>query len=630
MTFYELYQQYLNKYTAPQQGIMSIQPVTPVGESGGDGSPSPGMTAGPTSATGFSDAFGNISALDVALGLMNPVGLAVSLGARAVGLPSLQDIGKMAMNAVGFGDSSSTGTANATDTGDMGSEAANNAATAAANAAAAAAGGDSSGGGADGGGPGGGDSGDTGGPFRDGGRATLYDGGSAFDNYNAPEYIPSEDKNLSDYFNANVNYSTGESNPMNDVNVGTTNLQAIMNANIPIDDQFSLLGRLGYFKDRASVTYKDYPKEIYEGSSKDRALGLGYYNNGLSASGMYNVDTKSPELRLDYTTKFANGGRIGYAEGSNLYGGYSGNKISQVEDPLGLIQRLNKAGGNRTPYDNISYLPSEGGYVEWDGSSWTVTSPERIERQIKDWESVNYSPIQPPNTLNAQTTPTEDLSNNLNTTTINTNAQTTPTVAEQMMSPEDALTPPAPDVNPLQQHFDQNQMLKDAVASGEITPEQYNELGGYDVQQTLSPGNPLLGGIGNLIGSIGYNAVQSYKDKQSFGDAVGDVYRNVKGGLGLISPELKQTYQNIIQQRAPSNIAEHINTAISSFNPFQQQQYMNYAVQNPEQAIAAAQQNKDFLAATQKNTNPATPAPASMADGGRVFYLQGGLASLLG
>jgi hypothetical protein len=316
MTFYELYQQYLNKYTAPQQGIMSIQPVTPVGESGGDGSPSPGMTAGPTSATGFSDAFGNISALDVALGLMNPVGFAVSQAAKAVGLPSLTDIGKMAMNTLGFGDSSSTGTANATDTGDMGSEAANNAATAAANAAAAAAGGDSSGGGADGGGPGGGDSGATGGPFRDGGRATLYDGGSAFDNYNAPEYIPSEDKNLSDYFNANVNYSTGESNPMNDVNVRTANLQAIMNANIPIDDQFSLLGRLGYFKDRASVTYKDYPEEIYEGSSKDRALGLGYYNNGLSASGMYNVDTKSPELRLDYTTKFANGGRVGYAEGS--------------------------------------------------------------------------------------------------------------------------------------------------------------------------------------------------------------------------------------------------------------------------------------------------------------------------
>jgi hypothetical protein len=105
--------------------------------------------------------------------------------------------------------------------------------------------------------------------------------------------------------------------------------------------------------------------------------------------------------------------------------------------------------------------------------------------------------------------PTEDFSDYLNTTTINTNAQTTPAVEEQMISPEDALTPPVPDVNPLQQHFDQNQMLKDAVARGEITPEQYNQLGGYDIQQTLSPGNPVLGGIGNLIGSTGYNIVQS-------------------------------------------------------------------------------------------------------------------------
>jgi hypothetical protein len=373
------------------------------------------------------------------------------------------------------------------------------------------------------------------------------------------------------------------------------------------------------------------------------------YNADKSRYSNYYSQILTPEA-FGITSK-ADGGRVGYAEGSNLYGGYSGNKISQVEDPLGLIQRLNKAGGNRTPYDNISYLPSEGGYVEWDGSSWTVTSPEMIEQRIKDWESVNYSPIQPPNTLD---TPTEDFSDYLNTTTINTNAQTKPTVAEQMMSPEDALTPLTPDINPLQQHFDQNQMLKDAVARGEITPEQYNVLGGYDVQQTLSPGNPVLGGIGNLIGSTGYNIVQSsipskdnsgnviYEDtpfiigedantiysqtpkaSQLLRDIPGDVMRNVQGGLGLISPELKQTYQDIIQQRAPANITEHINTAISSFNPFQQQQYMNYAVQNPDQAIAAAQRNKDFLAATQKNTNPATPAPASMADGGRVGFAYG-------
>jgi hypothetical protein len=103
----------------------------------------------------------------------------------------------------------------------------------------------------------------------------------------------------------------------------------------------------------------------------------------------------------------------------------------------------------------------------------------------------------------------------------------------------------------LQKHFDQNQMLKDAVARGEITPEQYNQLGGYDVQQTLSPGNnPVLGGIGNLIGSIGYNVVQSLKGEQPFSDIPGDVMRNVQGGFGLISPELKQTYKNILAQGA--------------------------------------------------------------------------------
>jgi hypothetical protein len=102
----------------------------------------------------------------------------------------------------------------------------------------------------------------------------------------------------------------------------------------------------------------------------------------------------------------------------------------------------------------------------------------------------------------------------------------------------------------LQKHFDQNQMLKDAVARGEITPEQYNQLGGYDVQQTLSLGNPVLGGIGNLIGSTGYNVVQSLKGEQPFSDIPGDVMRNVQGGFGLISPELKQTYKNILAQGA--------------------------------------------------------------------------------
>jgi len=100
-----------------------------------------------------------------------------------------------------------------------------------------------------------------------------------------------------------------------------------------------------------------------------------------------------------------------------------------------------------------------------------------------------------------------------------------------------------------QKHFDQNQLLKNAVASGEITPEQYNELGGYDVTQTMAAGNPVMGGIGNLLGSTAYNVVQSLKGDQPFSDIPGDVYRNVKGGMGLISDDLKSKYENIINQQ---------------------------------------------------------------------------------
>jgi hypothetical protein len=269
----------------------------------------------------------------------------------------------------------------------------------------------------------------------------------------------------------------------------------------------------------------------------------------------------------------------------------------------------------------------------------------------------------------AQTTPTEDFSDYLNTTTINTNVQTAPTVAEQMISPEDALTPEVPQENPIQKHLDFNEFLK---GQG-LSQQDYNVLGGYDVAQNLAPGNPILGGAINLASPF-YNLMQTFdsaKDAQGniikqyvpdmyedatesgayytvpaqkFSDIPGSAARNIQGGLGILTNTQKQQYQDLRNQYetqrqksaferftgAAGPLAENINTAISSLNPFQKQQYMNYAVQNPEQAIAAAQQNKDFLAATQKNIAPATtPAPASMAAGGRVFYLQGGLASLL-
>jgi hypothetical protein len=106
----------------------------------------------------------------------------------------------------------------------------------------------------------------------------------------------------------------------------------------------------------------------------------------------------------------------------------------------------------------------------------------------------------------------------------------------------------APKMFNLQKHFDQNQLLKDAVGAGTITEEEYNILGGYDVQRTMGLNSPVLGALGNLVGSLGYNAVQSIRDGQPVVEGLKDVGRNIMGGAGLFSPTLKNQYENIIAQ----------------------------------------------------------------------------------
>jgi hypothetical protein len=177
-TLEELYRYYLNQPITyvPGSTIGGLSSLTEINrnDSGGDSSES-SNTVSVNSTPGKGITSVSYSDMAKALGFaMNPaLGIANMVATEAFGKSPMS----MAMDALGFGsDSTSTGTANATDTGDMGSEAANDAAS-----ASAAAGGS----GADGGGPGGGDSGDSGGPFRDGGRVGLYDGGSAFDNYRA-------------------------------------------------------------------------------------------------------------------------------------------------------------------------------------------------------------------------------------------------------------------------------------------------------------------------------------------------------------------------------------------------------------------------------------------------------------
>ena len=174
-TFNEIYNNYLSgvQGIAPisgQQGITSL--ATPTNSNGEMGS-SPTNTATATSApttmnAPFSTAF-SMTPMDAVMAAVNPLGGIASMAARGAGYPSLgyalgamTGLGSMGLGGAG-GASNSSGSV---DTGDMGSEAANDAANASANASV---GGDS-GGGAD-------SAGDGGDGYAVGGRVSYLQGG---------------------------------------------------------------------------------------------------------------------------------------------------------------------------------------------------------------------------------------------------------------------------------------------------------------------------------------------------------------------------------------------------------------------------------------------------------------------
>ena len=74
-------------------------------------------------------------------------------------------------------------------------------------------------------------------------------------------------------------------------------------------------------------------------------------------------------------------------------GGYAGDNNNVVsEDPLGLIQQINKLRNGQTSSSNYSYQPEEGGYVQWNGSSYTSVSPDQIKRDIEAIQGPSLNP----------------------------------------------------------------------------------------------------------------------------------------------------------------------------------------------------------------------------------------------
>jgi hypothetical protein len=460
----------------------------------------------------------------------------------------------------------------------------------------------------------------------------------------------------------------------------------IFGRDIPEDPEgFAVGGRVGmagggitklvkkameFFSDNDPVSaYKKYLKYVKETAQKDPAklapemggivVGSELIHRGLrrklkEAKEKNDTDDSEDTTTEDRTEK-AGGGvsqgldylmgieRRGYQEGSDLYNIVSdfGNKPAEYDDPLGLIKKFNEKFPssirdiNSNPSNIVYFSPgsSEGGqsgYAQWTGDRWVMTSPEKIELQIKNLESQN-----------AQTTPTAGLYQTTNPNILGYAGD--PTIRPlRPMSPTAVDSSASASTSVAEKLFPQGDFLniKETAAS----PTEYNIEATKDLVENLpSILQPLAPAAAAAL-SLPYDAIQAYQRMEPDSGIAG-----FRKAFQAERP-LKSAFERFIGASGP--LAENINTAVSSLNPYQQQRYMNYAIENPDRAIQAAQRDQDFRTAIERRSGPTTPlieegtggrigiplpfdrsGPTTplMATGGRVRYANGsGLDYLLG
>jgi hypothetical protein len=643
-TLEELYRYYLNQPITyvPGSTIGGLSSLTEINrnDAGGDSmeeSPVTSINTDPnvtntTPGTGIMGTNINFSDIGKAIGFaMNPALGIANLAATQVFGKSPMDMAMEAMGIGGFGrtdsdfatagvfggdDSSSTGTANATDTGDMGSEAANDAAS-----ASAAAGG-SGGGGAD-------SAGDGGDGYATGGRIGYAEGSSNLSREEIINRILQEIKPgfesarevYPDYYSTGLDvdylktldpdeikqaldraYLQGEGFQNADFTSGrigqgspffrySPEYMKKVNYNNPLqisnsNTAYNLRNQLNELE---SILGKK-NIEAYKTTLDDSLID--YYKNRFTAD----LDLQK-KLFGEQTTPTVAEQMISPDDAMNQY-----DISNQVDEVTGVGSGALTAGSLLPKYiDDFQYAAPPGTDIDQVRNLARQTASDKsITALIKDVynDPAKFDPNFKPKAGQIKTGYPQYLKEGILSAT---GFQPT----SQIGGGTDAA----------RAFLEKIKSVPGAQFLGKVLPGVGTASGVYDVGSRLSQGDYVGAGLGALsaIPFVGIPA------------AAAQAAYDYRGPL----IEKATNFFNKLQS-APSNVTEHINTAVGSLNPFQQQQYVNYAIQNPDQAITAAQQNKDFLAATQKNIAPATtPAPASMAAGGRVFYLQGGLASLL-
>jgi hypothetical protein len=137
--------------------------------------------------------------------------------------------------------------------------------------------------------------------------------------------------------------------------------------------------------------------------------------------------------------------------------------------------------------------------------------------------------------------------------------------------------------------------IKETAAS----PTEYNIEATKDLVENLpSILQPLAPAAAAAL-SLPYDAIQAYQRMEPDSGIAG-----FRKAFQAERP-LKSAFERFIGASGP--LAENINTAVSSLNPYQQQRYMNYALENPDRAIQAAQRDQDFRTAIERRSGSTTP-----------------------
>jgi hypothetical protein len=397
---------------------------------------------------------------------------------------------------------------------------------------------------------------------------------------------------------------------------------------------------------------RDLPIEDYFNYMLADAYALGFNPNtglqfGVDDRGVLTDQYKFEQEMADFKKNTA--GSI-YTEGDKTYyvagdgKSYNITGINNLENYK--VQGENPDGSWYTKYDIPSsvYGLANGGLkyrINADGSRTLLNTATEQTTPTEDFSDyLNFTTSRGGQYAIEQTTPTAGLYQTINPNilgyagdpTIRPLRPMSPTVEEQMISPEDALTPEIPSNNVLDQwkaHAEATQAMKGETGLDAI-PE-YGFQTGYDFQSKFPNLDPRIGAglasgyqvLTEGLGMFNPNNPNFLNPAATYKTALSDATKNIEGIMAfdqnLMTPEqqenrnkyLKSVGQNIvsnpkasqllrdIRERAPANIVENIDTAVSSLNPFQQQRYINYAIENPDKAIQAAQRDQDFRTSIQ-------------------------------